>query len=149
MDRNEAAAALADVNRTENKLAERAQWPFRRHAMFGLAEGLLVAGIAQPTAIMGGTIAVAMALVVVCVTEDRRRTGMFVSGFQGRSTRWVVAALLLFLLPMAAIAAAIRDGETVQPLGYALGAIVFAVCTAGSLLWQKVYRAELAQGGGR
>jgi cobalamin synthase len=149
MNRNEAAAALADVNRTENKLAERAHWPFHRHAMFGLMEGLLVAGIAQPIAMMGATIAVAMALLVVCVTEDRRRNGMFISGLQGRSTRWVVAALLVFLLPMMVASAALRDGESVQPLGYALGAIVFAVCTAGSLLWQKVYRAELAEGDGR
>jgi cobalamin synthase len=149
MNRNEAAAALADVNRTEERLAERAHWPFHRHAMFGLLEGLLVAGIAQPAGMMGAMIAVAMALLVLCVTEDRRRHGMFISGFQGRQTRWVVAALLLFLLPMMAIALAIRDGESVQPLGYALGALVFAVCTAGSLAWQKVYRAELAEGGGR
>jgi hypothetical protein len=149
MNRNEAAAALADVNRTEERLAERAHWPFHRHAMFGLMEGLLVAGIAQPTAIMGGTIAVAMALLVLCVTGDRRRHGMFISGLQGRSTRWVVAGLLVLLLPMMVASAALRDGESVQPLGYLLGAIAFAICTAGSLLWQKVYRAELAQGGGR
>lgn len=149
MDRTEAAAALAVVNRTESKLAERAHWPFHRHAMFGLMEGLLVAGIAQPIAMMGGTIAIAMALLVVCVTEDRRRHGMFISGFQGRSARWVTLALLLFVLPMMALSVSLRDGESVQPLGYALGAIVFAVCTAGSLLWQKVYRAELAQGGAR
>jgi hypothetical protein len=149
MDRTEAAAALADVNRTEERLAERAHWPFHRHAMFGLLEGLLVAGIAQPTAMMGAMIAVAMALLVVCVTEDRRRHGMFISGFQGKSTRWVTVALLLFLVPMMAASALVRDGESAQPLGYALGAIAFAVCTAGSLIWQKVYRAELAQGGGR
>jgi cobalamin synthase len=149
MNPNEAAAALADVNRTESKLAERAHWPFHRHAMFGLLEGLLVAGIAQPAAMMAAMIAVAMALLVVCVTEDRRRHGMFISGFQGKSTRWVTLALLVFLLPMMVASAAIRDGESVQPLGYLLGAIAFAVCTAGSLLWQKLYRTELAQGGGR
>jgi hypothetical protein len=149
MNRNEAAAALAEVNRTENKLAERAHWPFHRHAMFGLLEGLIVAGIAQPPAMMAAMVAVAMALVVVCVTDDRRRHGMFVSGFQGGSTRWVTLAVLLFLLPMMAASALLRDGESVQPLGYALGAIAFAVCTAGSLVWQKVYRGVLAQGGGR
>jgi len=149
MNRNEAAAALAEVSRTEEKLAQRAHWPFHRHAMFGLAEGLLVAGIAQPTAMMGGMIAVAMALLVVCVTEDRRRHGMFISGWQGKSTRLVTLALFVFLLAMLAASAAVRDGESVQPLGYLIGAVAFAVCTAGSLLWQKLYRAELAQGGGQ
>lgn len=146
MNRNEAAAALADVGRTERRLAERARSPFHRHAMFGLAEGLMVAGIAQPTGIMAGMTATAMALFVVCIMDDRRRNGMFVSGWQGGATRSLTIALTVFVVAMLAGSLAVRDGETAQPLGYLLGAITFAVCTAASLLWEKIYRAELAGG---
>jgi Flp pilus assembly protein TadB len=149
MNRNEAAAALADVNRTEQKLAERAHWPFHRHAMFGLSEGLLVAAIAQPIGIAGGMTAAALALVVVCVMEDRRRHGLFVSGWQAGATRPLTWLLVLFMLAMVVAAALARDGQYAQPIGYALGLFTFAVTIAISFRWEKVYRAQLASGGAR
>lgn len=149
MNPNEAAAALAEVERTETKLAERARWPFHRHAMFGLAEGILVAGLAQPTAQAGAMIAVAMALLVICISEDRRRDGMFVSGWQPGATRPLTILITLFVLAMAAASAMARDGDGTAPLGYLYGAITFVVCTAASLRWEKIYRAELTGKGRR
>jgi hypothetical protein len=146
MDRNEAAAALADAGRIERKLSEHARWPFHRHAMFGLAEGLIVAGLAQPIATSGAMTAVAMSLIAVCIMEDRRRHGMFVSGWQRGATRPLTIALFLFLIVMVIGAAFVRDGETAQPLGYLIGAVTFAVCTWASIRWEKIYRAELAGG---
>lgn len=143
MDRNDAAAALAEVGRTERKLAERARWPFHRHAMFGLSEGLLVAAIAQPVALGAGMIAVALALLAVCIMDDRRRHGMFVSGWQAGGTRPLMFMLTAFLVAMLAASLAVRNGESAQPLGYLIGAITFAVCTAASLRWEAIYRAEL------
>jgi hypothetical protein len=144
MNPNDAAAHLADVARTQRRLAERARWPFHRHAMFGLSEGLLVAGIAQPTAIGLGMMGVAMALFALCVTEDRRRHGMFVSGWQAGATRPLTVLIVLFTIAMAVASAVVRDGETVQPLGYLIGAFTFAVCTAGSLRWERIYRGQLS-----
>lgn len=144
MDRNEAAAALADVGRTEERLAAKAHWPFHRHAMFGLMEGLIIAGIAQPLPIAGAMTAVAMALLVVCIMDDRRRHGMFVSGWQPGATRPLTWALFAFLLMLVAASLVVRDGDSAQPLGYLFGAIAFAVSTAASLCWEKIYRAELA-----
>lgn len=149
MDRNEAAAALDEVDRTERKLAGRAHWPFHRHAMFGLAEGLLVAAIAQPVVIAAGMVAAAMALLVVCVGDDRRRHGMFVTAWQPGPTRPLMIAFLVFLLAMFVASALARSGESAQPLGYLLGAITFAVGTATSLRWQKIYRAQLVGDGQR
>jgi hypothetical protein len=143
MNPKEAAATLAEVDRTEMKLAERARWPFHRHAMFGLAEGILVAGLAQPTAQAGAMIVVAMALLIVCVSEDRRRDGMFVSGWQPGATRPLTIFTTLFVLAMAAASAMIRDGGGAEPLGYLFGAITFVVCTGASLRWEKIYRADL------
>lgn len=144
MNPNEAAAALAKVDSTESRLAARARWPFHRHAMFGIAEGMLVAGIAQPIAQAGAMFVVAMALIIVCVSEDRRRDGMFVSGWQPGATRPLTILITLFVLAMAAASAMTRDGGGAAPLGYLFGAITFLVCTAASLRWEKIYRADLA-----
>jgi len=149
MNRDEAAAALAGVDRTERKLAEHARWPFHRHAMFGLAEGLLVAGAAQPIAVAAGMAAAAMALVVVCITDDRRRHGMFVSGWRAGATQPLTLAMAAVLIVMLMVSTSLGDGESAQPLGYLLGAVAFAICTAISLKWERVYRAELASGGQR
>ena len=148
MNPNEAATALEGVDRTERKLAQHAHWPFRRHAMFGLGEGLLIAALAQPMSIGGGMIAVAIALFVICMWDDRRRHGMFVSGWQPGRTLPLTVMLLLFVVAMAVVSLAVRDGEAAQPLGYLAGLVTFAVCTAASLRWQKIYRVEL-EGEGR
>jgi len=147
MNSNEAATALDSVDRTERKLAQHAHWPFHRHAMFGLGEGLLIAALAQPVAIGASMMAVAVALFGLCMWDDRRRHGMFVSGFQPGETRPLTVLLVLFVVAMAAASLAIRDGASAQPLGFIAGLVTFAVCTAASLLWQKIYRAELESGG--
>ena len=147
MNPNDAAAALAEVDRTQSRLAERARWPFHRHAMFGLAEGLIVAGVAQPVTQAGAMIVAAMALIAVCVAEDRRRDGMFVSGWQAGPTRPLTILLTLFVVAMAVGAAIVRDGTNAQPIGFLLGAVTFAVCTAASLRWEKIYRAALGREG--
>lgn len=149
MNQDEAAAALEEVAQTRRKLADRAHWPFHRHAMFGLAEALLVAGVAQPVALMAGMFAAAMALVVVCVLQDRQRHGMFVSGWQEGPTRPLTIMLTLFVFAMLVAAFVVRGGESVQPLGYAAGAITFVVCTIASLRWEKIYQAQLRAGGSR
>jgi len=146
---NEAAAALADVGRTEERLAQRARWPFRRHAMFGLAEGLMVAAVAQPVGIAGGMMAAGLALLAMCIAEDRRRHGMFVSGWQAGATRPLTMVLGAFLAAMLAASLAVRDGVSAQPLGYLIGVIVFAVCTAASLRWEKIHRAALGREAGQ
>lgn len=143
MNPNEAAALLAQVGRTETKLAARARWPVYRHAMFGLAEGMLVAGIAQPTAQAGAMMVVAMALLIVCVSEDRRRDGMFVSGWQPGATRPLTILITLFVLAMAAASVMTRGESGSEPLGYLFGVITFVVCTAASLRWETIYRVDL------
>lgn len=143
MNPDEAATALDRVGRTEKKLAEHSHWPFHRHAMYGLGQGLLIAAIAQPVNTGGGMIVVAVALFGLCVWDDRRRHGMFVSGWQPGATRPLTIMLTLFVTLMAAASLVVRDGESAQPLGYLAGLVTFVICTAASLLWQKIYRKQL------
>lgn len=143
MNANEAATALDGVGNTEKKLAEHSHWPFHRHAMFGLGEGLLIAALAQPISTGSGMIAVAATLFALCVWDDRRRHGMFVSGWQPGATRPLTMMLVLFVTVMAAASLVVRDGESAQPVGYLAGVVTFAVCTGASLLWQRIYRNQL------
>jgi hypothetical protein len=142
----DAATALKEVGRTEKKLAGHAQWPLYRHALFGLGEGLLIAGLAQPIAAGASMMAAGAALFGVCVGDDRRRHGMFVSGWQPGATRPLTMMLFLFVTLLAAASLMVRDGQSAQPLGYLLGIVAFVVCTGASLLWQKIYRAQLEHG---
>lgn len=149
MDSNEAAAALARVEHTRNRLAERAHWPFHRHAMFGLGEALLVTSLAQPVALALPMTGVALALFAVCVVDDRRRHGMFVSGWQAGNTRPLTIALAVFVALMGVGSAMVRDGASAQPLGYLIGLATFIGCTAASLAWERIYRAQLSTRAGR
>ena len=143
MNRKDAVAALADVRETQAKLAGRARWPFHRHAMFGMAEGLIVAGLAQPNSLAVAMIVIAMVLLIVCVAADRRRDGMFVSGWQPGATRPLTIGITLFVLAMAAASAMYRDVEHAGVLGYVFGALTAVVCTGASLRWEKIYRNDL------
>lgn len=143
MDRDQAAATLDEVTRAEHRLAQHAHWPFHRHAMFGLMEGLLVAGAAQPLQLLGPMIAASGALLTLCVTEDRRRHGMFVSGWQPGATRPLMVLVTIFVAIMLVASVLVRNSEAASPIGYALGAITFAVCTLASLRWETLYRRNL------
>lgn len=140
---HEADAALKSVSHTEEKLAERAQWPLHRHAMFGLCEGLLIAGLAQPALTTAAMFGAAMFLLVACVSDDRRRHGMFVSGWQRGATRPLMIALVAFLGTMACAAIYVRSGDEIAPLGLFIGLVTFVVCTVSSVVWERIYRAEL------
>lgn len=143
MDINEAATALEGVSRTQGKLAERAKWPLHRHAMFGLSEGLLIAALSQTAQLRTAMIGVGLALVFVCIWDDRRRHGMFVSGWQKGATRPLMIALVLFLVMMVCAGLYVRRGDGMQTIGLIIGLITFTVCTAASVAWERIYRAEL------
>lgn len=145
MNPRDAAAALAQVELAQTRLAARAHWPLYRHALFGLVEGLVVAAVAQPIAHAGALFVLAMALLVLCVQGDRRRDGMFVSGWQRGATRPLTIMIVLFALAMALASASLRDDNAMVPMGYMLGVITLAVCTAASLRWEKVYRTNLLE----
>ena len=149
MDRQEAETMLAEVSRTEGRLAERARWPFHRHALFGLSEGLIIAALPQPAGLTAAMVAVAMALLAFCVFDDKRRHGFFISGWHPGPTRPLTVVLTLFVLAMATLSITVRNGATPEPLGYLLGAFTFVVCTAASLLWERIHRAGLARRTGR
>lgn len=146
MDRNEAYAALDSVKYTQGKLAERTQWPLWRHALFALAETVLVFGISLP---LPGTLAgfgIAMLITIFTVRDDKQRYGLFVSGWQGGRTRIVLLILIAFVLAMAFVSFSARGEPIPAPTAVVASLATFAGCLIGSLMWQKIYRAELREG---
>lgn len=146
MDRNEAHAALDGIRHTQGKLAERSQWPLWRHGLFGLSEGILVFGISLPFPASLAAIAITSALVVWIIHDDKKRYGMFVSGFRGRKPRLAVGALIVVLLGMCALSLTARHEPVPAPAAMLAALVTIIACTIGSVWWQKLYQAELREG---
>lgn len=148
MDRNEAKKALDSVNQTHGKLANQATWPFWRHALFGIAEASFIFGLSLPIWGTAICLALAGAIILWVINDDKQRYGMFVSGWNGKRPRILLIVLLTFVVAMAIVSFSAR-GETV-PAPAALGAMfaTFAACTIGSISWEKLYRAELRMDSG-
>ena len=150
MNSKEARAALDSVQATDRKMADKMRWPFRRHALFGLSEGLLVTGLG----IEGGTgtslCAAGVVLILAAMSIDKQRHGMFVSGMKGKSTRplmWVLMTVLIGAVLLSLLV--LRWEEGVNPAVVALGVAVGVFCTWASTKWEKLYRAELLSGEAR
>ncbi|GAB5350202.1 hypothetical protein [Alteriqipengyuania sp. 357] len=147
MDRDEALASLDAVRNADRRMAGRMRWPFYRHAMFGVSEALIVMGIGIPGSTGIAFIAAGLALLVVQFYGDKRRDGMFVSGYKGTNTRRLTLSLVLLLMMAVGASLILRWDHGTNPLVVGLGALVAIVCTFASLWWERLYRAELLGGG--
>lgn len=146
MTPDEARQALGGVGETERRLAERMRWPFSRHAMFGLAEALLVLGLGQPDSSGIASVAVGLSLITILMYQDRQRYGMFVSGWHGRRTKPLMIVLVLALLALITANLMLRPEEGTEPLTLLVAGVAWVVCTLLSIRWEKLYRAELREG---
>ena len=142
MDYIDAVGALASVDRANAKLAQRAIWPWWRHAIVGVAMGVLVFGASQPDDLLPATAGIALAIIAYVAYDDRRRYGMSVSGFQGRRTKALAILIMLAALGLLFLS------YSADSVGVAAGAGIaaFALTTAGSKWWEVLYRRELGEG---
>lgn len=140
----EARAAMADIRATEQRLSRRMQWPFWRHLAVGLAMGVLMIG---QTLDSGVSIFVSFSVLLFALylkNHDKKRDGMFVSGWAPGRTLWVSFALLaLAVAACLYVNLGMAEPQREQPEFWVLlGAIVVAT-TALSYVWQLVYVREL------
>ena len=145
MTPDEARAALEQVEQTDHRMAQRMHWPFQRHAMFGLAEAMIVMGLGISGSEGVAACGVGVALVPILMYQDRSRYGMFVSGWSSRKARPLMVGLLAFLVGAIALSLSLRWDEGTNPLVIGLFGIVLAVCTWASIRWEKLYREELSR----
>ena len=147
MDPIEAQAALDSMTAAQREFAASGpKYPLWRHVAFAAVMGAIVLsqGFGPPLQIL--LFVFAMAAVAWIVADDRRRYGVFVSGYRkGRTLGVTLVMVVLLLAAMGAeIHARINDLSLAVKLGIAGGA--FVVALAASLLWTRIYDRELQDG---
>lgn len=138
-------AALEAVRQTDQEMAGRMTWPLWRHAAFGALEALLLLGWGLPPAAMAACIVVALGGLWWIVRDDRKRYGMFVSGYGSRAAR--PALMLSFAIFFAGLATIVLTGgpnEWTHWVPIVTG-IVFIGETLASLWWEKLAQEGLRQ----
>ena len=146
MDRNEAQSALDAVKTMDRAMADRMTWPLWRHAIFGVMMALVLVAFALPPGAQLAAVGVLLVMVFLIVRDDKKRNGMFVSGYQKGRTGWVLALQFALLAGALAATTAWVDDPFSSPIFWTIAAILLAGSTAISLIWEKVYRQDLRQG---
>ena len=146
MDRSDAHASLEAIRQTEDRLAGRMRWPLWRHAALGVFLALLLLGIALPFSWQIPITLLALGLIFLVIRSDKKRHGMFVSGYQRGRTGWVVAAIVALFIAMLLLANTLVTDPLDSALFWAIETVLLAGSTALSLVWEKVYRADLKAG---
>lgn len=142
----EARAALDSVGMTRAQIAAVGLCPPWRHAAFGALMGLLNLGLGFPTGIEVVCLCLALCLMAVIVTYDRRRYGMFINGYRRGATRPVVAVLLLAIIALGAMQITLRERGVDAWVPIVVAGVTFAVAVTGSVWWARVFRREMERG---
>lgn len=137
--------ALASIHSARTGLASVADYPIGYDILYGAVCALLVAGPGLPGRWPIAIIPVAMAGLAWMVTAWRKKFGWWVNGYSPKKARWVSWGLAAVLVALAFLS--IR-GQSAGPdwLFLVSGALGFVAAIAGSRLWMKVWRKELAEG---
>ncbi len=144
----EARAALDGIDDAQRALALKATYcPPWRHAAFGAIMGALVLGTGLGSLWQGLLLVAAMLGVVLLVADDRRRYGLFVNGYRKGRTLPVTLALLGTMLATMFGEIHAREAGLSLATKFGIAGIAFAVAVAASVVWSRVYRRELMNGG--
>ncbi|ANU07247.1 hypothetical protein A6F65_00937 [Paraurantiacibacter namhicola] len=150
MDRDEARSALDVARDTDRKMAQRLTWPLWRHALAGGLQALFVITFATPMPFAALLMAVALLGIFWIGANDRKRFGMFVSGWASEAARpSILAAIAITLAGFGAIMAVGEGINRWTPWAIPIALAVFVGVTLASLWWQKLYTQELTEGPAR
>ncbi len=143
MDRSEAEGALAKMQESRARLAAAASCPPERHLAFAAIMGTLVASQAAPVAGTFAIEALCFLSIGLVLLWDRRRTGMFISGYRRGRTRPLTFALLAVLLVIGGFGVWLKFAKGFWWAPILAGLAVTVVSFVASRAWQRIYRAEL------
>jgi len=145
IESTEAAAALAAMRQSRERLAAAANCPPARHLAFaGILGGLVASQAAPPFATMAIE-AVLLVCVALVVLWDRRRTGMFINGYRAGRTRLVTFGMLAFALVVLALTTWLKETWGLVWAPIVGGVVVAAAAYYGSAAWQRIYLRELRE----
>lgn len=142
----DARTALIALEITNGRLAERMRWPFWRHAAAGLLMTLVVGSVALPRGLAMGILLAAIVLTIAIVRDDKKRYGMFVSGYQRGRTAWVTGAIIALNLSAVIFLRTLLDDGVVDATFWITMAIVFLGTSMLSIAWERVYRKDIREG---
>ena len=141
----DAREALASIQAARAAVAGPPEYPLGYDLLYGTACGLLVAaqGLAPPWSML--VLGLALAGLALMITGWRRRFGWWINGYSPPRARWVAFAMAAVLLGLIAMS---YYGRFYGPwwLYLVSGGLGFVLSIAGSRLWMRVWRAELAEG---
>ena len=122
------------------------RWPIWRHFASGLLMTLMVAAVALPRDAAAVVFVTAMVLMLLIVRDDKKRHGMFVSGYQRGRTVWIVAAIIVLTLSALVIVVTQFEDPTNDPRFWVTLSIVFLGTSGLSWIWERVYRGDVREG---
>lgn len=139
----QARAALDAKRSAERGLAAAVACPPWRHLLFGSLMGALIATPAFPPVARFAILAGILCAVALILRSDRKRLGVFINGYRRGKTRIVAVGVVAVELGLYALSVRYGRlrGDTLIPL--LLAVLGVAIGTAGSILWQRVFRREL------
>jgi hypothetical protein len=149
MDTRQAREALGAMDGATRKFGESFDCPPWRHAVFGAVMAGIVFSISLPEPWHWGLFAVTMISILPIMRSDRRRNGVFVNGW--RLGRTLPISLLVALLcgGLAVLSASGRGEPVPSPRSLLAAVLAFATGTLLSIVWQRIYIAELRKGAGQ
>ena len=137
--------ALASIQAAREGLAQPTAYPIGYDLLYGAVCALLVAGQGMPDPWRFIALPIAMAGLVLMIVGWRKTFGWWVSGYSPKRARWVAFGLGAVLVGLISLS---LYGRYVGPdwLWMVSGGLGFVASIAGSLLWMRVWRKELADG---
>lgn len=142
-----AQTALIALEITNGRLAERIRWPLWRHAAAGLLMTLIVGSMGLPRGLAIVILLVAIVLSIAIVRDDKKRYGMFVSGYQRGRAAWVTGAIIGLNLSALIFVRTFLDNAVLNAMFWLAMAIVFLGNSMLSIAWERVYRHDVREGG--
>jgi len=137
--------ALAAIREARADLAAPANYPVGYDLLYGAVCGLLVAGPGAPHPWGVIVLPVAMAGLALMITSWRAKFGWWVNGYSPKRARWVAFGLAAVFLGLVLLSLYGR-GSGPDWLFLISGGLGFVLAIAGSRLWMRVWRKELAEG---
>lgn len=145
MDSQQAREALGAMDGATRKFGEGFDCPPWRHAVFGAVMSALVFSVSLPQPWHVAVYVLTMASLIWIVRSDRRRNGAFVNGWRRGRTLPLTILVFLFMLGMMALSMSGRHAPFPSPRAVIAALLSFAGGVAMSIVWQRIYRAELGK----
>jgi len=136
--------ALASIKAAREGLAGPVNYPVGYDLLYGAVCGLLVAGPGAPQPWSFVVLPIAMAGLALMVASWRKTYGWWVNGYSPKRARWVAFGLGGVFVGLVLLSLYGR-GAGPDWLFLVAGGLGFVAAIAGSRLWMRVWRKELAE----